>query len=74
MTGPRGVGDPGADRFTGDGPLDVSFLEVEHEDRQAVIETHADGGHVHHLQVFAEDLIIFELIIANGVGLLGSAE
>src|SRR5262245_65019643 len=42
--GTRGVADPRADRLAGDRALDVTvLLEVEDQDRQLVVQAHADG-------------------------------
>ena len=43
------------------------FLEVEHQDRQLVLQAHADGRHVHDLELVAHHLIEGQGLVQDGV-------
>src|SRR6185312_2971672 len=56
--------------MSGDGPFDVAvLLEVEDENRHLGLLAQTDGGHIHHLQIIAEHLMICQLFVAHGVGI-----
>src|SRR6185437_10437428 len=64
----NGAADQGADGMASDGPLDVAVLfEVEDENGHLGLLTQTDGGHVHHLQIIAENLMVCQLFIAHGM-------
>src|SRR5262249_12591162 len=62
------LADYGTEGVAGNGPLDVPLaLEVEDENGELRLPAQADGRSVHHAQIIAEDLVVSQLLVANGV-------
>lgn len=63
--------DKRADFFTHDGGADgMRVAEVEHEDRQIVVEAKREGGGVHHAEALAQGIDECDVFVAHGVLML----
>ncbi len=62
-------GEEGADGFAFDDPSDVALdFEIEDEDGDFLFLAHAEGGHVHDAQVFADGFLEGKGFVAGGAG------
>ena len=67
-----GIADAGSDRFAGYGSADVArFKQVENHDRNVVVFAQGDGGAVHHSQFATQHVLIAEVGVLHGIGMLG---